>query len=94
MISTQRCKNKKRIEILLKVIERLYSKNPGIQTLIDKLMIDICKGLSPEKVFAAFLCWWLYPYGLSKHKFCVCNKKKKKKKKNPVEFFDAGISRV
>ena len=86
MISTQRCKNKKRIEILLKVIERLYSKNPGIQTLIDKLMIDICKGLSPEKVFAAFLCWWLYPYGLSKHK--------KKKKKNHVEFFDAGISRV
>ena len=72
MISTQRCKNKKRIQILLKVIERLYSKNPGIQTLIDKLMIDICKGLSPEKVFAAFLCWWLYPYGLSKHKFCVC----------------------
>ena len=46
-------KDKKRIEILLKVIERVYSKNPGMQTLIDESVIDICKeeGVSPEQVF-------------------------------------------
>ena len=51
-------KHKKKIEILLKVIERVYTKNPGMQTLIDELMIGICKeeGVSPEQVFFAFLC--------------------------------------
>ena len=51
-------KHKKKIEILLKAIERVYTKNPGMQTLIDELMIDICKeeGVSPEQVFFAFLC--------------------------------------
>ena len=46
-------KDKKRIEILLKVIERVYSKNPGMQTMIDESVIDICKeeGVSPEQVF-------------------------------------------
>ena len=46
-------KDKKRVEILLKVIERVYSKNPGMQTLIDESVIDICKeeGVSPEQVF-------------------------------------------
>ena len=49
-------KDKKRIEILLKVIERIYSKSPGMQTLIDESMIDICKeeGASTEQVFFAF----------------------------------------
>ena len=49
-------KYKKGIEILLKVIGRVYSKNPGMQTLIDKSMIDTCKqeGASPEQDFFLF----------------------------------------
>ena len=67
-------KYKKRIEILLKIIARVYTKNPGIQKVIDKLVIDIWKeeGVSPQQVFFAFLCCWLYRYGLSKHNFSVC----------------------
>ena len=53
--------DKKKIKILLKVIERVYTKNPGMQNLIDKSMTDVC---SEEG--------WLYCYGLSKHKFFVC----------------------
>ena len=51
-------KHKKKIEILLLVIDRVYTKNPGMQTLIDELMIGISKeeGVSPEQVFFAFLC--------------------------------------
>ena len=33
----------KRIEIMLKKIERIYSKCPGMQALIDESMIGICK---------------------------------------------------
>ena len=45
-------KDKKRTEILLKGIERVYSKNPGIQTLIH-----ICKeeGVSSKQVFFSLL---------------------------------------
>ena len=57
-------KDKKNIEILLKVIERVYTKNTEIQKLIDESMIDVCKeGVSLEQVFFAFLCCCL-----SKHK--------------------------
>ena len=64
-------KDKKRIEIPLKVIERIYSKSPGMQTLIEESMIDICKekSVSLEQVFFAFL--WL-----SEHKFFIVIKKK------------------
>ena len=34
-------KEKKKIETLLKVIERVYAKNPAMQKLIDESMIDI-----------------------------------------------------
>ena len=44
-------KDKKRMEMLLKVIEKVYSKKPGMQTLIDESMIDICK---EEGVFLLF----------------------------------------
>ena len=58
----------KKIETLLKIIERVYTKNPGMQKLIDQSMIDVCKeeGVSPEQVFFvfAFLCCWLYRNGL------------------------------
>ena len=47
-------KDKKRIEILLKVIERVYSENPE-KILIDESMIDICKEAVPfEQVFFGF----------------------------------------
>ena len=36
-------KDSNRIEILLKAINRIYSKSPGMQSLIDESMIDICK---------------------------------------------------
>ena len=36
-------KDKQRIKILLKIIERFYCKNPGMQTLIDESRIDICR---------------------------------------------------
>ena len=36
-------KDKKRIKILLKVIERVYMKNTDKQKLIDESMIDISK---------------------------------------------------
>ena len=51
-------KDKKKIDILLKVIERLYTKNHGMQKLIDESMIDICRkeGASPEQLFFVFLC--------------------------------------
>ena len=42
-------------------------------------MIHVCKeeNASPEQVFFvfAFLCFWLYRYELSKHKFFVCEGK-------------------
>ena len=66
-------KDKKRIDILLKIVERSYSKSPGMQTLTDESMIDICKGegVFPEQVFFAFLYCLPYRYGLSAHSdFC------------------------
>lgn len=46
-------KDKKRTEILLKFIKRLYSESPNIQKSMDSLMIDIFKeeGVSPKQVF-------------------------------------------
>ena len=45
-------KDKKGIEILLKAIKRAYSKNPGIQALID---IRKEEGVSTEQVFPLLL---------------------------------------
>ena len=46
-------KEKTKIEILGKVIDKFYTKNPGMQKLIEKSMIDICKEESvlSEQVF-------------------------------------------
>ena len=62
-------KDKKKVEILLKAIQRVCTKNPGMQKLIDKQMIDICQkeGMSPKQIFFAVFCCWRYHYGLSKH---------------------------
>ena len=99
-------KDKKKIEILSKVIERVYNKNPGIQKLIYESMLDICKeeGRSPEQVcIFAFLCFWLSRYGLSKHNFFVCKGQLMKilefvftgdQNKNQLELFSAGFLKV
>ena len=46
-------KDKKSIEILERVIKRIYNKNSGMQELIDAAVIDIFtkKVVSPEKIF-------------------------------------------
>ena len=43
-------KDKKTLEVLLKVIQRVYDKNPGMQKVIDALMKEVCaeEGVSPE----------------------------------------------
>ena len=97
-------KDKKRIEILLKVIQRIFGKNPEIQKLIDRSMIDICKevGVSPEQIFFVFLCCWLYRNGLSKQLMKILVfifSGDKNKIDNNAEFcrclfFDTGILRV
>ena len=50
-------KDKLRIETLLKVIEGMYSKNIGMQKLIDESMTDVCKedGVSTEQIFFILL---------------------------------------
>ena len=46
-------KDKKKHEILLKVIQRIFDKNPETQELIDASMMEVCaeEGVSPEQVF-------------------------------------------
>ena len=50
-------KDKKRIEILLKVIRRLHDKNPDMKKSNDSSVIDVCKegGVTPEQVFLILL---------------------------------------
>ena len=44
---------KKRIKVLLKVIESIYDKNPEMQDEIDASMVEVApeEGVSPELVF-------------------------------------------
>ena len=70
-------KDKKRVEILLKVIERVYSKNPGMQTLsvietVSNRYMQRRRCVTRAGIFFAFLCCWLYRYGLSEQKLFVC----------------------
>ena len=46
-------KDKKKLEVLLKVIKRVNDKNPGMQEMIDASMIEVCveEGVSPAQVF-------------------------------------------
>lgn len=50
-------KDMKRMEILLKVIERIYSNIPGMQTMTNESMKNICKeeALSHKQVFFSLL---------------------------------------
>ena len=65
-------KDKKKLEVLLKVIKRIYDKNPGTQEMIDASIIEVCaeEGVSPEQVFfiLLFLCSCLYHNDYSKEK--------------------------
>lgn len=47
---------KKRIKVLLKVIESIYDKNPEMQDEIDASMVEVApeEGVSPELVFFYF----------------------------------------
>ena len=49
-------KEKKKIEILVMVIDRVYTSNPLMQIYRDKSMIDICtqERVSHEKVLFCF----------------------------------------
>ena len=49
-------KDKKKLDVLLKVIKRIYDKDPGMQEMIDASMMEVCaeEGVSPEQVFFYF----------------------------------------
>ena len=92
-------KDKKRIEILLEVIERTYSKNQGIQIQIDESVMDICKeeGASTKQEFLLFFAGGFIFMGYLNTNF-LCAKDSlflfEIKKKNHAEFFDARILMV
>ena len=46
-------KDKKKLEVLYTVIQRIYNKNPRMQEVIYKSMIEVYakEGASPEQVF-------------------------------------------
>ena len=50
-------KDKKKLEVLLKVIKRIYDKNPGLQEMMDVSIVEVCaeEGISPEQVFFYFI---------------------------------------
>lgn len=50
-------KDKKRIKVLLKVIESIYDKNPEMQDEIDASLVEVApeEGVSPELVFFILL---------------------------------------
>ena len=58
-------KDKKKLEVLIKVIKIIYDKNPGMQEMIDLPMIEVCaeEGVSPE-----FFCSCLYCQSRNKSK--------------------------
>ena len=45
-------KDKKKLDVLLKVIQRIYDKNTEMQEVIDAMMLEVCteEGVSPEKI--------------------------------------------
>ena len=54
-------KDNKRVKVLLKVIQRIYDKNPEIQEVINVPMIKVCaeEGVPPEQVFFYFAVFLL-----------------------------------
>ena len=49
--------DKKKLEVLLKVIKRIYDKNPGMREMIVASMTEVCpdKGVHSEQVFFILL---------------------------------------
>ena len=60
--------SKMKLEVLLKVIKRIYDKIQGMQEMIDASMIEVCaeESLSPEHVF--LFCYYLYHNGYLRKK--------------------------
>ena len=58
-------KNQKKLEVLLKVIKRIYDKNLGMQEMIDASMKDVSadEGISRNRYF--FCCCYRYHNGYS-----------------------------
>ena len=50
-------KDKKKLEVIFKVIQRVYDKNQRMQKLIDASLIKVCteEDVSPEQVFYILL---------------------------------------
>ena len=63
-------KDKKKLDVLLKVIQRIYDKNTEMQEVIDAMMLEVCteEGVSPEKIFFyfAFFCCCLFDNSYSR----------------------------
>ena len=57
-------KDKKRTEILLKFIKKVYNENPDLQKLIDVSMVEVCaeEGVSNEQVFFLLLFFIVMSY--------------------------------
>ena len=49
-------KDNKRVKVLLKVIQRVYNKNPEMQEAIKVLIIEVSaeEGVSPQHIFFYF----------------------------------------
>ena len=49
-------KDRNNLEVLLKVIKRIYDKNPGMQEMLDASMVEVCaeECESAEHVFFYF----------------------------------------
>ena len=56
-------KDNKKLEGLLKVIQKIYDKNPGMQGVISASMIEVCSqgGLSHEQVFLLICYFFAVP---------------------------------
>ena len=69
-MGSKKKKDDKRVKILLKFIQRIYDKKPGMQEVIDASMIEVCTeegGVSPEKIFLFyFFCCFLFQNKLFK----------------------------
>ena len=69
---SKKMKDNKRVKDLLKVMQRIFDKNPEIQEVIDESMIEVCaeEDVSPKQVifFLLFLCYCIYHNGYSRKK--------------------------
>ena len=75
-------KDKKKLEVLLKVKQRVCDKNVGSKEAMDSSMVEVCteEGVSPEQVFFIFLflCCCLYHNGYSRKNLSKSAEERKK----------------